>query len=115
MSSDSQTQPGASTQTDGGNPSGISSMSGPSAPSGPRPPDEALSFEQALDQLQQKVKSLEGGELSLESSLRSFEDGVTLCRICQQHLAVAEQRVELLMRASADGKIETQPFGPSRG
>lgn len=76
---------------------------------------DALTFEQALEKLQQTVKALEGGELSLENSLRQFEDGVRLSRICQQHLSVAEQRVELLMRASADGTIETQPFGSNRG
>lgn len=78
-------------------------------------PDDALTFEQALEKLQQTVRSLEGGELNLEDSLKQFEDGVRLSRICQRHLSVAEQRVELLMRASADGKIETQPFGPGRG
>ena len=52
-----------------------------------------------LDQLQQTVKRLESGELSLEDSLKNFEQGVRLTRLCQQHLATAEQRVEILMRA----------------
>jgi exodeoxyribonuclease VII small subunit len=72
------------------------------------------SFEAALEQLQQTVKRLESGELSLEEALRSFEDGVRLTRVCQEHLASAEQRIELLTQASADGRVETQPFVPAK-
>jgi exodeoxyribonuclease VII small subunit len=73
-------------------------------------------FEGALEQLQKTVKQLESGELSLEDALKGFEEGVKLTRICQQHLADAEQRVELLMKASPDGtQVETQPFQPPRG
>lgn len=73
---------------------------------------ESLSFEAAIERLQQTVKKLEAGDLSLEQSLQSFEEGVRLTRACQQHLAAAEQRVELLMKASAEtkGDIELQPF-----
>lgn len=72
--------------------------------------DTALGFEAAMEQLQATVKRLEGGELSLEDSLQSFEEGVKLSRLCQKHLTAAEQRVEILMKASADGSVETQPF-----
>jgi exodeoxyribonuclease VII small subunit len=69
-----------------------------------------IDFEAAMEQLQATVKRLEGGELSLEQALQNFEEGVKLSRLCQKHLSAAEQRVELLMKASADGQIETQPF-----
>ncbi|OFZ20139.1 MAG: exodeoxyribonuclease VII small subunit [Bdellovibrionales bacterium GWB1_55_8] len=69
----------------------------------------ALRFEEALEQLQSAVKRLEGGELGLEDALRCFEDGVRLTRICQEHLSVAEQRVDVLMK-SATGEPEMQPF-----
>jgi exodeoxyribonuclease VII small subunit len=72
-------------------------------------------FEVALEQLQATVKKLETGELSLEDALKNFEEGVKLTRLCQQQLAAAEQRVELLMKANADGTAETQPFQPPRG
>lgn len=75
---------------------------------------EKPSFELALEQLQQTVKRLESGELSLEQALRSFEEGVKLTRVCQEHLSSAEQRIELLTQAHADGRVETQPFNPSR-
>ena len=76
--------------------------------------NEQIGFEAALEQLQQTVRKMESGDLSLEESLKSFEEGVRLSRICQQRLTTAEQRVEILMQAQADGKIETQPF-PTTG
>lgn len=71
------------------------------------------SFESALDLLQQAVKRLEGGELSLEQALQQFEEGVKLARVCQGHLSTAEQRVEILMKSSAEqSSPELQSFTP---
>lgn len=53
-------------------------------------------FETALEELESLVERMEGGELSLEDSLKEFERGVKLTRICQEALKVAEQRVKLL-------------------
>lgn len=71
---------------------------------------ETPNFEQALEQLQQTVKKLEGGELSLDQALKNFEEGVRLSRICQKQLGEAEQKVDLLIKATQDGTVETQPF-----
>jgi exodeoxyribonuclease VII small subunit len=71
---------------------------------------EKPSFETAFDQLQASVKRLESGELSLDQSLKQFEEGVRLTRICQEHLSSAEQRVDLLMKSSTDGSPSVQPF-----
>ncbi len=75
------------------------------------------SFETALDLLQQAVKRLEGGELSLEQALQQFEEGVKLARLCQSQLTAAEQRVEILMKpASAEQSTpELQPFTAPQG
>ena len=82
---------------------------------GDKPPAmETPSFETALEQLQNTVKRLESGELTLDQALKSFEDGVKLTRVCQQHLGSAEQKIQLLMQADADGKVELQPFSPNR-
>ncbi|HJU25197.1 MAG TPA: exodeoxyribonuclease VII small subunit [Rhodanobacteraceae bacterium] len=54
-------------------------------------------FEQSLDELERLVERLEGGELSLDESLRSFERGVALFRECQSALQQAELRVKLLL------------------
>lgn len=71
-------------------------------------------FEGALDQLQQTVKKLEGGELSLEQSLLLFEQGIKLTRLCQEQLGAAEQKVEQLMKVGSDGKADLQPFASPR-
>lgn len=54
-------------------------------------------FEQSLDELEQLVAKMEGGELSLDESLRSFERGIALYRHCQTALEQAELRVKLLL------------------
>ncbi len=67
-------------------------------------------FESAFSQLQELVKKLEGGTLPLEESLKAFEEGVRLTRLCQESLSKAEQKVEQLMKVGADGKVQTKPF-----
>ncbi len=52
-------------------------------------------------ELEELVSEIEEGNLSLEESLKKFEKGVKLSRICQQTLSDAEQRVKIL---SADGE-----------
>ncbi|MET0070471.1 MAG: exodeoxyribonuclease VII small subunit [Candidatus Thiodiazotropha sp.] len=53
-------------------------------------------FEEAMKELEALVESLEQGDLSLEESLKSFERGVALTRICQTSLQEAEQKVRML-------------------
>ena len=56
------------------------------------------SFEDALDKLEQITKDLEGGDLSLEESLRHFEEGITLAEYCSQKLSDAQKKVEILLK-----------------
>ncbi len=58
----------------------------------------ALPFESALASLEELVDRLEGGELSLEEALASFERGVSLSRRCAEELERAERRVEVLVQ-----------------
>jgi exodeoxyribonuclease VII small subunit len=60
--------------------------------------DAEQGFEQALSSLEDRVRRLEGGELSLEDALRLFEEGVDLARACHERLEAAEQRVATLVR-----------------
>jgi exodeoxyribonuclease VII small subunit len=85
-----------------------------SSPSEKKTDQEKPNFEAALEQLQASVKRLESGELSLEDSLKQFEEGVRLTRICQEYLTSAEQRVEILMKTNSEGQVDLQPFGTSR-
>ncbi len=57
-----------------------------------------VDFEITLAQLAQLVETLEKGELSLEDSLKLFEQGMVLTRLCQMTLQQAEQRVEQVLQ-----------------
>jgi exodeoxyribonuclease VII small subunit len=76
----------------------------PSTRKKPQPP----SFEEALAELETLVEAMDQGDLSLEESLKSFERGVELTRICQKALADAEQKVRILTEKSPDAEL--QPF-----
>jgi exodeoxyribonuclease VII small subunit len=69
-----------------------------------------VDFEHSLDELEQLVARMEGGELSLDESLTSFERGIGLYRHCQQSLQQAELRVRLLLDPEAPESAE--PFEP---
>ena len=61
------------------------------------PAKKKISFEEALADLNETVKLMESGDLSLDDSLISFEKGIALVRECQQSLDKAEQKVEKLI------------------
>ena len=66
-------------------------------------------FEEAMERLEQIVESLEGGDLTLEESLKIFEEGMKLIRFCSKKLEEAEQKVTLLVKESG-GTLTQQPF-----
>ena len=80
----------------------------------PAQPAQPEGFDQVLSSLRALVERLEGGNLSLEQSLASFEEGVRLSRRGAQILDTAEQRVELLLKRE-DGSDATAPFEPGPG
>jgi exodeoxyribonuclease VII small subunit len=57
---------------------------------------EELSFEQALDQLDQLVRRMESGDLGLDESIAAYRRGAELARFCQGRLADAEQQIQKL-------------------
>ncbi len=59
-------------------------------------------FEDALHRLEELVHKMESGELSLEESLKAFEEGIRLSRLCAKKLDEAERRVEVLLRDGED-------------
>lgn len=69
---------------------------------------KAVDFEQQLASLEALVESLEGGELSLEESLKAFEQGIKVARECQAALKDAEQKVEVLTKQG--DQLISQPF-----
>ena len=75
------------------------------SPSRPRSDD----FEKSFQQLEKIVQRLEGEELSLDESLKLFEEGIRLSRFCHQKLEEVEQKIELIL-SDAKGDPVTQPF-----
>ena len=68
-----------------------------------------LNFEQAYQELESIVDSMERGEQELEKSLTDFERGVALMKHCHSKLKDAEQKVELLVKDN-EGLFNTTPF-----
>jgi exodeoxyribonuclease VII small subunit len=80
---------------------------------------ETPRFEDALKQLEDIVARLEKGELSLEDSLRLYEQGIGLARLCHAKLEEAEGKIEVLIKdargevaADASGRPKTKPLAP---
>ena len=68
-----------------------------------------IKFEDALKKLEKIVSELEGGELSLDESLKRYEEGVKLSRILSKELEAAKKKVEVLVKKD-DGKFDLEPF-----
>ena len=65
-------------------------------------------FEDALEKLEEIVRRMEGGEMTLEESLKAFEEGMKLSRFCAKKLDEADRRVDILLRQ--EGELVTKPF-----
>ena len=68
-----------------------------------------IKFEEALTRLEAVVNRLESGELPLEESLRLFEEGVHLTKVCTHRLEEAERRITILLK-NERGEIAETPF-----
>lgn len=69
----------------------------------------AKSFEEAMKELGDIVERLEDGDVSLEESIKLFENGMKLSRTCQKMLENAEKKVSVLT-ADEDGEMQQEPF-----
>ena len=69
----------------------------------PRP-----TFEEGLAKLEGIVKQLEEGDLSLEESVKLFEQGVALSGTCRKQIREAEAKVEILLKKGSE--VVAEPF-----
>jgi exodeoxyribonuclease VII small subunit len=74
--------------------------------------DEELNFESAMDRLEGIVDEMESGKMPLEQLIVRYEEGMKLVKVCQERLASAEQRIEIITRNSA-GKPIVKEFEPA--
>jgi exodeoxyribonuclease VII small subunit len=68
-----------------------------------------LNFESAMERLEKLVEQMETGKLALEDLIVRYEEGMGLVKICQERLATAEQKIEIIARNST-GKPVVKPF-----
>jgi exodeoxyribonuclease VII small subunit len=72
-------------------------------------PVAEMSFEEALKELEDIVRNLEGGQGQLADAIAAYERGTALRRHCEARLAEAEARVESIVGAEK-GTLSTRPF-----
>lgn len=70
-----------------------------------------MQFEEALKRLEKIVQDLESGKLSLDDSLKKYEEGVKLSRLCHKTLKEAQKKVQVLTKKGED--FQLQPFTES--
>jgi exodeoxyribonuclease VII small subunit len=66
------------------------------------------SFEESLEKLEQITSEMEHGDLSLEASLKKFDEGIRLADFCTKKLDEAQKRIDILI--NKDGVLSTEPF-----
>lgn len=76
-------------------------------------PKKEISFEKAMERLEEIVNSLESGESPLDKSLSLFEEGVKLVKLCNEKLEKAEESVKKLI--NVDGELVEADFEVGEG
>jgi exodeoxyribonuclease VII small subunit len=79
----------------------------------PKQRETELNFESAMDRLEAIVEQMESGKLPLEDLIVRYEEGMNLVKVCQERLANAEQKIEIIARNSA-GKTVVKDFEPTQ-
>ncbi len=74
-----------------------------------KPQNAELSFEKAMERLEAIVEEMESGKMPLEELLVRYEEGMNLLKVCQERLARAEQKIEIITRDHA-GKVAVKNF-----
>ena len=69
---------------------------------------EKLNFEETIKQLELIVNELEKGNLSLDESVKKFEEGIKLSKLCNEFLNNAEKKINILI--NNEGKLEEEKF-----
>jgi exodeoxyribonuclease VII small subunit len=75
----------------------------------PKKTEPQMNFEGAMDRLEEIVEQMESGKMMLEELIVRYEEGMKLVKVCQERLASAEQRIEIITRNNA-GKPVVKNF-----
>ena len=71
--------------------------------------EKSLDFEKSLEKLEKIIEALEDGELPLNESIKTFEEGVKLTKHCQDLLSKAELKIQKLLDKD-DGSLDLEDF-----
>ena len=74
---------------------------------------EEINFEEAMKKLEQITAELEKGDLSLDESVKKFEEGIKLSKECNKILEDSEKRINILI--NNNGNISEENFLPEEG
>lgn len=66
--------------------------------------EEELTFEQAMEELEQVVEKLEEGDVPLEEAISIYKKGMDLSRLCHTKLKSVEEQLTQILRE--DGELE---------
>ena len=67
-----------------------------------------MNFEENVEQLEKVVQELENGNLNLEDSIKTFEEGMTISKKCKEILEAAEKKITVLIKK--DDGVEEEDF-----
>lgn len=68
-----------------------------------------MKFEEALAKLEKIVQELESGNITLEDSLKKYEEGIKLVKFCAETLERMRKKIEIL-RKKSNGSVVREPF-----
>jgi len=71
--------------------------------------EKDMGFEQAIEKLEEIVKQLEEGGLSLDKSLETYTEGVRLIKFCNKELNKAEKKIEIVLNED-EGYTDVVPY-----
>lgn len=71
-----------------------------------------MTFEASMERLEEVLRRLENGNETLDESLKLYEEGISLVRICTERLENAEQKMKVL-QMQADGNVALVDFEES--
>ena len=71
-----------------------------------------MSFEVAMERLEKIVEEMESGKMLLDDLLVRYEEGMKLVKLCQERLAKAEHKIQIITRDYA-GKMSVENFEPA--
>ncbi len=67
---------------------------------------KSLSFEKAIEKLEKIVLEMEKGEISLDDSLKKFEEGVKLSKLCLEKLDEAEKKITIISEGGQESEFD---------